>query len=467
MPTLLPLSESWDSDEVSVGNSTVSLQSHDTLASGISLAPFFFSEPPRIPHVDSHITRNDLKYAYLKSATAKRSHKKKGSDDEYSGNSPTESPRSDLRTRRKVGIDVRTGYTKLDMMNLLRYIDSCGNNDGRISLDEFDLAMRKYKHAKLHSDEEESARKLLVSLIHLLQIEGKLPKQWFRECLATHAQISVSHSMSWDKFTEHLRVLCLNNFAEFWSQKDILTIQRFVDPMSEFDSNNELSESEFMIALRRLAMPAELTTTMKEAGFLLDHIEMYMDKNQLRVRDVFNHFNRGNHVDLGQLTGGVESILETLGVKEQNITRDRLKKDDKRRKLSSGLILRKAHKESKGQLIPIEEWSTYRKKLKEISSSGYGNGKILKVHKKKSAVVPHSLDIISKTSGEKLLTLPPLNEKKDLRRLIAASAKKYKSNLYCIDKVISNSLTQLAQDLSMRPANSHCMTDGGYVKMQY
>lgn len=329
---------------------------------------------------------------------------------------------------------MRTGYTKLDMMNLLRYIDSCGNNDGRISLDEFDLAMRKYKHAKLHSDEEESARKLLVSLIHLLQIEGKLPKQWFRECLATHAQISVSHSMSWDKFTEHLRVLCLNNFAEFWSQKDILTIQRFVDPMSEFDSNNELSESEFMIALRRLAMPAELTTTMKEAGFLLDHIEMYMDKNQLRVRDVFNHFNRGNHVDLGQLTGGVESILETLGVKEQNITRDRLKKDDKRRKLSSGLILRKAHKESKGQLIPIEEWSTYRKKLKEISSSGYGNGKILKVHKKKSAVVPHSLDIISKTSGEKLLTLPPLNEKKDLRRLIAASAKKYKSkcsNLSC------------------------------------
>jgi hypothetical protein len=265
--------------------------------------------------------------------------------------------------------------------------------------------------------------------------------------------------------------------------------------MSEFDSRNELSESEFLSAFRRLSMPAELSNSMKQAGFILEHIEWYMDKNQLRVRDVFNYINRGENINLDQLVWGVEGILESLGVNKQDISRatSTLKRSDalSRRSRSPSQRSRERKKMSGAipALISIPE-SFSRVKLNDVPSSGYGYGKINVKTLRKSSV-DHEVEfdgIFSKSVESSSSTLPMLlthsqqslepNKKlsihstrsqitneKDFQRLVAASAKKYSHKLLSLDTVISQSLHRLNQDLSVRPGNSSCLTDGAYMKL--
>ena len=353
-----------NADDVSIGS--MSISSFDSLASGVSLAPFYFSKAPKLPHIDTYISRDDLKFSNIKSLV--KSQKK---------DKPSRKINKKNLTRRKA-VDIRRGYTQIDIKNLLSYIDdSCGNKNGEISLDEFESAIRKYKHAKLHSEEEENARNLILNLSNIFKIAAITPKVWFKANLPFNNLTGKPFdTMNWSFFHEKLNKLCVDHFANEWSNKDIFILRRFADPMSEFDSNNELTETEFLSALNRLSQPPELSHIMKEAGFILDHIEAYMQIKQVRARDIFNMMNRGNNLDLKTLQYGIEHILEQLGLDRESLSRGISKELFNKPK-----TIRK-NKYDKDENFSIQsqlQALSFTKQLKfHKRSSGYGYGKIIK-----------------------------------------------------------------------------------------
>jgi len=350
--------------------------------------------------------------------------------------------------------------------------------NGEVSLDEFEIAMRKFKHAKLHSGEEEQARRLLFNLINLFKLADTTPKLWFRSVLPFNPLLGArAESLSWSSFQDCLNTICAENFVEQWSNRDLLTIQRYVDPMSEFDANNLLTESEFLGALQRLNMPPEMSETMKEAGFMLDHIETYLNRHQIRVRDVFNNMNRGRSVNLEQLGKGIESIMEQLGLSQEEVDRD-LSSHRGRHHRKPGRLEKSSKSFSqleRVRLAPMETPGRY--KFDNTRSSGYGYGRIVKESDKKKEYASLLVEDLSRewrniNGGKSSAYLLPQARScqfqdggRNLAKLIEKKSRRYAMNLAGIDSVVSNCVNRFVKDLSVRPKNGSCLVDGGYINL--
>ena len=206
-------------------------------------------------------------------------------------------------------------YSIIDMKNLLEYIDSCGNMNGEISLDEFDMAFRKFKHLSLHSEEDSRAKALLSTVLKVIHLENTTPGKWFYSCWNGDV-LKDPTTQTWPEFKDNLNTLFRKNFVEEILNRDFLLLQRFMDPMAEFDSSNNLDESEFISAFKRISMPESNTEQMKSAKVLLEHIDTYITVKQLRIRDLFNSWGKGKCLDLHQLSMGVKKILRELNVRK-------------------------------------------------------------------------------------------------------------------------------------------------------
>jgi hypothetical protein len=428
-----------DTDDVS----TSSYQSYDSLASGVSLVPFFFTEIPKLPHVDQHINSDNLKFEALRS---------------------NQDPNKIIkpRKRRKKGIMRKSEisaavYRARDIKYLLQYVDSCGNSNGEISLDEFDLAIRKFKYAKILSEDEDIVKVLFLKLVNLFDIAHVSEKEWFRSCHGerNNSILGGQVRITWPIFQEQINRLCRGNFVDEFGRNDFLVLQRFIDPMAEFDDNNELSETEFVSAFKRIKTPTAMTATMEGASLILTSIDEYMRKMQVRVRDVFNFMNRGASVNLRQLALGIELIMEALNYKKVSSTVDK-----------SALHPISEHREIRNFARQEVMGSITREK--KTVSSGYGYGKI-KINKNTStgsfrrglpellsqAEIAHSLGKTCVPDKEKLKALVD----KKLRLL-------YGNKLDAIDDTISLSIHKAWRDLSVRPGNNSCLNDGSYLNIQ-
>ena len=99
------------------------------------------------------------------------------------------------------------------MKNLLEYIDSCGNMNGEISLDEFDMAFRKFKHLSLHSEEDSRAKALLSTVLKVIHLENTTPGKWFYSCWNGDV-LKDPTTQTWPEFKDNLNTLFRKNFVE-------------------------------------------------------------------------------------------------------------------------------------------------------------------------------------------------------------------------------------------------------------
>ena len=169
------------SDDISILSHDLSVASLDTVASASSL---FFNDQPQIPHVDSFIKLNNCKYSSLKPLSNKRDNKKS------------------LLLNKKIinnGDDNNNNHlphiiNDIEVQNLFNYIDACGDSNGILTLDEIDVAFRKFHHAENHYSEGDEARKLMRELESMIQAAKLTVPEWFDKFHSGHKSNEHHHT---------------------------------------------------------------------------------------------------------------------------------------------------------------------------------------------------------------------------------------------------------------------------------
>lgn len=109
---------------------------HSRMTSCATTISAMLSGPPTLPPVDNHITREDLhlhKLATMRREARRQQFRIKAADEKTNSNSK-DTP----------------DFTEAEIQSVVQFIDSFGNGDGEISLDEITAAFRKYDHENAH-----------------------------------------------------------------------------------------------------------------------------------------------------------------------------------------------------------------------------------------------------------------------------------------------------------------------------
>ena len=251
-----------DKDDESVG-SFDSLGSFGTLcsnagslASGVTIAPFFYSKTPTLPNVDCYIQNSQLTYDKLvsgaPSATRLRRRKKKKAPLPQSLDTTTADIIDNIDVEDSVTYG---GYKSEEIQHLVDYIHECSGKTGEITLDEMEIAFRKYRHANLHGPEEDHARELMAQF-HILILQSEhTPVTWFQASKPHHHS-----SMTWHDLVEAMRVLCARQFSPMFDHKDLEVLHHYMDP----NADGDLEEREIIGAFRRLHHPGNISLKFAE-----------------------------------------------------------------------------------------------------------------------------------------------------------------------------------------------------------
>ena len=504
----------YPGDEAEISIHSLASSSSSSLASGMSLIPFFILNPPRLPHLDEHTKDDAMQHSNLNVQKKRGNLAHARKQDRIEGVSAVNmdtasflrkdlfSPikkidrerfyrRDDFLLKPQLGDKSVFGtYSIVDMKRLLNYIDSCGNMNGEISLDEFDMAFRKFKHSSLHSEEDDRAKALLGTVLKVLHLDNSTPGSWFQSCWSGDL-LKDPTTQSWPEFRDNLNALFRNNFVEEIVNRDFLTLQRFMDPMAEFDSSNELSESEFISAFKRLSMPESTTEQMSSAKVLLEHIDTYITIKRLRIRDLFNLWGKGKSLDLSQLSKGLEKILNELDIKktvgilkEASTEKNEIKGRHVKSWNSPFLRKRKCRVDRVPPLPRRFMKKTWRENVK---SSGYGYGVIKRPIQIEKVIEDRVKDLSNRMETVQIFEMSPTDGKalrmiedipsivhqtaehpseKRLEFLVQKRSKeRYLSKLTHLDDQLKCSMQKAFRDLSVRPGNISCGVDGGYMKV--
>jgi len=246
-----------------------------------------------------------------------------------------------------------------EMKVLFNFIDACGDSNGLITLDEVEIAFRKYHHAKDHLHEEDEARALMLELEQMLFALGLTPLAWWDtfqykvtipEHQHSHSDLhqesqalgrSRTHSLSLlagqsqgygNSETEiygyeHIsrvglrkEVLDVQKKLEVdpWDQQKLQVLLRYLDPSTD----DKLEKFELARAFKRVHVPVEAAVIMKLAGRPLGMLDEYINLHKLRIRDVYQLLSGTSIAGHGQqvisefnydtLVKGFESAMERL-----------------------------------------------------------------------------------------------------------------------------------------------------------
>ena len=270
-------------DDISIlSNADYSIGSLDSVATASTI---FFSDNPKIPHIDSHITFDNCKYEALKPTRNKMKNSKKNKRKKI------------LKSTNQMYYEEEHeehAVSDIELHNLFSYIDACGDFNGIITLDEIDVAFRKYHHAENHYHEEEDARHLMKELEALIENANMTIDSWFNEYHSGHKGIILHESgeyieMDYMKSNDLKRaVLGLQeklfvNKNDQWDDDKLMIVQRYLDPSLD----GEISAIEIKRGFKRLHLPAEASLVMELAGKPLRILDNYMSIYHLRVRDLY------------------------------------------------------------------------------------------------------------------------------------------------------------------------------------
>mmetsp|Transcript_17631 Transcript_17631/g.53981 ORF Transcript_17631/g.53981 Transcript_17631/m.53981 type:complete len:441 (-) Transcript_17631:75-1397(-) len=199
--------------------------------------------------------------------------------------------------------------SRKEIRAVIRYIDSLGDepSDGEIDSSELEAAFRSARRARATKAMTEIGRKLVQRLLELLAVFELTPEAWFNQC-------DDSQNGQGDaKVTEVELRANLRDLATMaqrddllFSEQELTNLIRFMDP----DGNGDLEVHEVKEAVTR-AMQGDAANKMEQrASRVMKKLEDFMNKRQMRIIDLFRHFDEDNSgsITLEELQEGLEKL---------------------------------------------------------------------------------------------------------------------------------------------------------------
>jgi chromosome segregation ATPase len=214
--------------------------------------------------------------------------------------------------------------TKKDIKMVIKYIDRINDdNDGEISIEEFEKAMRQCRRARGCAEEFTRGRLLTVKLEQLVDAHEDLTLNgWFKQVMSQyHASVvEVMGTGPKGKDEKAIGTIALHEAimnmhkgvvvgidAEPFSSEEASDLIRFLDP----NLDEHVSVAEFKMALRRAHLPANSLYAEFQCSIVMNKLENYMQDKHLRIKDVFDRIDKDHSgcIDLKEFEKGIKALV--------------------------------------------------------------------------------------------------------------------------------------------------------------
>ena len=223
------------------------------------------------------------------------------------------------------GIPPPSTLNKKDIKMIVKYIDRINDdNDGEISIEEFEKAMRLCRRARGCAEEFTRGRMLTVKLEQLCDAHEDLTMNgWFKKAMSDHnaAVIEVKGTGPNGKDEKAIGTMALHEAllnmhkglgkvgvdVEPFTPEDASNLIRFLDP----NLDEHVSVAEFKMALRRAHLPANSLYAEFQCSIVMHKLEEYMQDKHLRIKDVFERMDKDHsgYIDLKEFEKGIKALV--------------------------------------------------------------------------------------------------------------------------------------------------------------
>ena len=272
-------------------------------------SPFPFSDRPKLPDIDNHVTIDKLKSRQFLQTN-------------------TSSSRQLQETREEDVAESYGYFTLKEIKSVYKFIKSCGKQDERrfgISLDELEAAFRKVRRARQSKDEEDAARRLMNTFEFLLKLKRMTPKAWFK-LMDTSQANKGDGKLTRIEFEAGMAKTCTELGATLFHKHELQSMIKYMDP----NGDGDLSYMEVQSGFERIHGPSDSSEVISKSGPIMLYLLDFLHDQQIRVRDLFNFMDLKNKkvVELPNLCYGMDRIAAFLQPSEALIEEyDSLKRD--------------------------------------------------------------------------------------------------------------------------------------------
>ena len=206
--------------------------------------------------------------------------------------------------------------SKKDIRDIVKHLDhAMGNDDGSISVQEFERAIRTCRRAKSCAQEHARGRFLVARLERMIDARGLGIMEWYKQCVAEHG--SVKNGGGEGGLTS---VLIAESFRrlhegrpdlEELGRDDVADLVHYLDP----NLDGHVTKQEVKDGFRRAHLPPNSLQAEYNCGVAMEKLSGYMDKKMLRVQDLFSLMDR-NHDGALSLEEFESGIIKTAGIEK-------------------------------------------------------------------------------------------------------------------------------------------------------
>jgi Ca2+-binding EF-hand superfamily protein len=279
--------------------------------------------PPKLPSVDSHITREELKFENLtnelrkaRNKFLKRPRKRQVSDDAST-------------SLGSLGSDAG-GFSIQEIRRVVNYIDDMnedGTNDGHVDSNELTMAFRRARRARAGQKYEQLGRNVVYKLEHLMTLQNMTPAQWF-EHMDGGANSKPGAKSDGRVTNLELRqglaeMTSTKLFREYvFSEEELTNLLRYMDP----NGDGDLDVQEVEDAIRRAHLDDAASAVEAEAGQIMQKLEDFMNEKQMRVIDLFMMLDEdgSGEITINELRKGLIKLAAPSAAERAAAKRKRL-----------------------------------------------------------------------------------------------------------------------------------------------
>ncbi len=285
-----------------------------------SMQPPIMKLPPKLPSVNSHIMRDELKYENMagelrkaRNKFLKRRRKKVSSDDSVSS------------------LGDAGGFSIVEIRRVVNYIDDMneeGTNDGHVDSNELTMAFRRARRARAGRKYEEMGRNVVYKLEHLMKLQNMTPAQWFEHM---DGGVNPNPGAKSDGRVTNLELrqglaemTASKLYREYtFSEEDLTNLLRYMDP----NGDGDLDVKEVEDAIRRAHLDDAASAVEAEAGQIMQKLEEFMNEKHMRVIDLFNVLDEdgSGEITIYELRKGLISLAAPSAEARAAAKRKRLK----------------------------------------------------------------------------------------------------------------------------------------------
>jgi len=202
--------------------------------------------------------------------------------------------------------------TKADIRHIVTYIDSMGNNDKEISIEELENVIRNCRRGKGAGKEHARGRLLMYRLREAIEKRGWSIKDWFKDCL-TIGNVGERDEdyhdgrVSMTKIHHELESVCEGTDCDVFDQESIEHIIHYLDP----HFHGFITMLEVKDAFRRSTLTPDSLLVEYNCSLVMSKLEEWMLERKLRVVDLFRKLDsdRSGFINREEFQSGVESFV--------------------------------------------------------------------------------------------------------------------------------------------------------------